>query len=1105
MVASHHPNSVNYPPLDGSLFLPELLEFNAKHNSDVALFIYNNPGNNDLVSVSHLDFYRACHRAAQKIKPGRAGTDKEVVAILANSDTLLYQTIFMGAIFAGLVPFPMSPRNSAAAVVSMMQKTKCCRVITTHHSLGSLIDGITADFVSHDTEMSQLQFDEMPALKDLYPTLVGGSPNEDFHTYPHQASRSSENDILYYLHSSGSTGFPKPIGTTNLTAIHWCATSCIAGHIDAPTPIRVGAASFPSFHAMGVVIQLLIPIATLTSVSIYSPTSLHDPLAAPIIPNSQNFLDSVLQTKSNALWAMPAFLEQWALSPNTVDILKTLEYVVFGGGPLASKTGNALADAGVKLLSAYGATEVGPITCLFRNEAERKLWDWLRFMPNAKIRWAPQGDGTSYECQILTSPKHSVSVENLPDVRGYATSDVFIKHPTIEGLWKISGRIDEVLILSSGEKVVPAPMESIIGTNPYVNGAVMVGRGRHQVGIIIEPRAGYEIDIDDEAQLSEFRNRVWPEIEEANKVSPAFGRIFKEMILVTRREKPMPRAGKGTITKKAVVKLYEDEINALYEKVEGSITTGIDVPLPTNWTAKDVESWLMVHAIAVNADKAVDPDTDFFAQGFDSLSATFLRNRIIGSLRSSPDGDVQASAPRIDQNIVFLNPSIRQLARSVIHTVLQLQGNSPSSVDVKAEIESMIEKYSIGFRDSARDVSATLVNGRSRGNHVVVLTGSTGGLGSYLLASLLQREDVSEVYAFNRSSRAATSIQQRQKSVFEDRGLDVTLLQSEKLLYVETDTSDDNLGLNKELYQKICMSVTIIIHNAWQLDFNLALSSFEPHVRGTRNLIDLALSSPCYPKPRFIFTSSVSSAQGWDRSKGPFPEEVQYDAGVAEGLGYGASKYVCERLLVNSKLPASSFRLGQISGGPPRGAWSTTDWLPIIVKSSVSLGAFPEAQGVSLLSWIPTLAVSNAILDVAFAKEEPPIAVNLVHPRPVAWTTLMRPVTDAIFERKVTSAPLPLIPFSEWLEKLESSAKNASQENIKRIPAIKLLEFMRFITRSDIAIRASGDMHSEVALVTQFATGVAQRVSPTMKELEPLSPAYAVQWVAYWEAAGMFQ
>jgi hypothetical protein len=54
-----------------------------------------------------------------------------------------------------------------------------------------------------------------------------------------------------------------------------------------------------------------------------------------------------------------------------------------------------------------------------------------------------------------------------------------------------------------------------------------------------------------------------PQIEEANKEAPAFSRIFKEMILVTSSEKPLLRTGKGTVAKKATVKLYDEEISAL--------------------------------------------------------------------------------------------------------------------------------------------------------------------------------------------------------------------------------------------------------------------------------------------------------------------------------------------------------------------------------------------------------------------------------------------------------------------------------------------------------------------------------------------------------------
>ncbi|OAX38465.1 hypothetical protein K503DRAFT_782845 [Rhizopogon vinicolor AM-OR11-026] len=498
-------------------------------------------------------------------------------------------------------------------------------------------------------------------------------------------------------------------------------------------------------------------------------------------------------------------------------------------------------------------SDVAYITRSFKNDVEHKLWDWIRIAPNCKIRWVPQDDGT-YECQVL--------------------------HPTIE-VWE---RMDDVLMLSSVEKIVPAPMETPICANHFVKGAVMFGRGRNQVGILIEPRSGHEIDVDDEMQLAEFRNCVCP--------------------------------------------------------------------------------------------------------------------------------------------------SIYQLARSVIDAVLQRNGQG--AVDIKTDIENMIEKYSVGLRHSAMDASSTIVNGGSQlgGDYVVVSTGFTGGLDSYMLASLLQRKDVSVIYAFNHPSNGF--IQRRQIGRFKDRGLDITLLQSEKL---------------------ICASVTVIIHNAWRLDFNLALSSFELHIQGTRNLIDLALSSPCHSKPRFMFTSSISTAQSWDRAKGPFPEEVQYDAGVAEGPGYGASKYVCERVLVNR--------------GPPRGTWSTTDWLPIIVKSSVSLGVLPDAQG--FLSWIPPHTVSKAVLDVAFAEHEPPVAVNPVHPRPVAWEALMRPIADAMFERK---------------------------------PAIKLLDFMRSIARSDMA---TAEMSSEEGSFAPFATAVAQRVSSTMKELELSSSSDAVQWVDYWAAVGMLQ
>ncbi|KAG6326171.1 hypothetical protein ID866_12918, partial [Astraeus odoratus] len=333
----------------------------------------------------------------------------------------------------------------------------------------------------------------------------------------------------------------------------------------------------------------------------------------------------------------------------------------------------------------------------------------------------------------------------------------------------------------------------------------------------------------------------------------------------------------------------------------------------------------------VNGDRAVKPDVDLFEQGFDSLSATFLRNRIIGSFQASSDASTREVVSKITPNVIFSNSTLRLLSN---HLVNLISGNT-TELDPKAEIERMIEKYSTGLR----------IQGRvQNGEHVILMTGSTGALGSYMLESLLQRKDVARIYVLNRQSKTTTA-QERQRSTFVDRGLNCQFLDLEKLVYIDGDTSREDLGLDSKLFEEIRDAVTVIIHNAWRIDFNLSLATMEPNIRGTRYLIDLALASKRTPKPRFMFTSSITSTLGWDKKKGPVPEELILDASVAVGSGYGSSKYVSERILAMSGLSATSFRIGQISGGAPRGAWATTEWVPIIVKSSVSLGALPDMGG----------------------------------------------------------------------------------------------------------------------------------------------------------------
>lgn len=812
------------------------------------------------------------------------------------------------------------------------------------------------------------------------------------------------------------------------------------------------------------------------------------------MPTPSNILQHTMKTRSNALVTIPALLQVWAQSKEAIDVLKTLEFVGYAGGPVVPKLGDFMVESGVRLNPHYGGTEFGTPTYAFTNKGDKKNWSYMAFSERVNVRWVPQGDGT-FECQFLTNENHVPSVENLPDVRGYATADLWTRHPTNDYLWKIVGRIDDVIIHSSGEKTVPAPMEDIILSSHLVMGAVMFGRQHDQPGVLIEPKQEYAIDVQDQEQLSELRNKLWPVIDEANRVAPAFSRVFKEMILITSKDKRLPRAGKGTVTRKAALKAYDSEIEALYATVESS-ARGEDVVPPSTWTQENVQTWLVEQAVDINPGKAVSASADLFEQGFDSLSATILRRRIVGALRTSKDPATIKAAEFVTQNSVYNYPTIEGLASFLVALVADPEGFTDSKSG-KARIEEMVEKYSVGFDGTV----LAAPSGTNATTCVVLLTGSTGNLGAQILASLLEDEKVELVYALNRPSTGSTSMFERHRDRFEDKALDASLLASDKLVFVEGDAASPNLGLPEHTYEKLRVSVSLIIHNAWKLDFNQSLGSFEPNIRGTRHLIDLALSGPHPGSTRYLFTSSVSSAQSWNQENGPFPEEVMTDASVAVGGGYGEGKYVAERILARSGLQVTSFRIGQISGGLPNGAWAISDWIPIMVKSSLALGVLPSAYGT--VSWVPMDAVSRTIIDVAFAKDRPPTALNLVHPRPVKWNDVILPVGEAVARQRKLGL-LRVIPFQEWFSLVEKHAKSASEDDLKNIPAIKLLEFFRGITEADLAIGRSGHTDAESGGLAKFATVKAQGISPTMKELAQIGTQDVELWVSYWNSVGLF-
>lgn len=95
-----------------------------------------------------------------------------------------------------------------------------------------------------------------------------------------------------------------------------------------PRPARMGVMSLPAFHIYGLTMQLYVPFACVVPAALFPPRTITDMNDYPIVPTTNNIIEHACMTKCTILMCIPAFLEQWATSPDAVNLLKTFDLVV---------------------------------------------------------------------------------------------------------------------------------------------------------------------------------------------------------------------------------------------------------------------------------------------------------------------------------------------------------------------------------------------------------------------------------------------------------------------------------------------------------------------------------------------------------------------------------------------------------------------------------------------------------------------------------------------------------------------------------------------------------------------------------------------------------
>ncbi|BEI91212.1 uncharacterized protein CcaverHIS019_0400320 [Cutaneotrichosporon cavernicola] len=916
----------------------------------------------------------------------------------------------------GLTALLVSVNNSVAAVAHLCKITKANHII-----YGPKF----ASTVAQAQSLLSKEGISLQLVKDKRFPLWGPGGVREAEIAPFPARLTPEEEskrACVILHSSGSTGFPKPVYVTHYGLIANAAVS---------VP-KTGFSALPLFHGFGH-FSIFRCIYHGKAFTLFPP---HLPITAGNIVRVIN----ASPTRPVQHFAVPYVLKLLAETQEGVASLARMEAVSFAGAAVPDDLGDRLVAAGVPLFSQYGTTETGALMTSNRDFKTDKAWNYVRNegLISNYLDLEPRGSNT-FEVVVKDGWPAKI-MSNRPD-GAYATKDLVVRHPDHPTWLKYVGRLDDTLTLTLGEKTNPAPLElDIRGNSPLVQECIVFGDGRPQVGALILPSdAGAALAHDRAA----FIDAIWPVIADANSRAPTHSRILPEMVEILPPGTDIPVATKMSILRPACYRKFADVIDGVYVRFE----QGTGLPKRDITNQEEMEAFLSdTLRVTLGEVEGLERDTDLFAFGVDSLQATRVRNAL--------QKDLELGGATLGQNIVYDHPSIAQLAE---HLLAVKAGNVSQARDVHVAMKEMVERWATAV-DPVVPSSGPVVK-----EHVVLLTGATGSLGAHILDQLLRRPEVVEVVCIARApshaqatTRVEASLAQRHRTV------------PARWRALAADVNRPDLGLSADEYDSLRTSVTEVIHNAWPVNFVLSLESFNEHIGGAVNLLNLARRTT--HNAAFFFSSSVGTRQGDGLSF--VPETFPDDPASASGMGYAQSKWVVEKVLERAGGRVGVLRIGQLVGDTEHGVWNETEAWPLMFRTARVTNSLPLLEETP--AWLPVDVAARAISEIVLAHTASAV-YHVVNPHIAEWSTILDGLAAGglVFDR---------VPPQEWITALEG------YPDLKTNPSYKLLGFWK----GRLGARR----------LVEFSVEHTSRISPTIAGCEPVGPELVKLWVDAWRESG---